>query len=351
MLRGVVLLHRWVGLTLGLLLVVVTLSGAAVVFRPELARLAAAPPSGGARAADLDATAKRLGEGQARPVGVILATGPGAPDAWSVRTRDGGWTAYTDPADGAVLGDTRGAWLPAMVDWLARFHHDLWLRPIGGAIVGAAGLLLVVFCVSGVYLLWPHLRRWTAFRRMDLHRQIGLWTLPALLVAGITGAMFEFTWLRRSLHAALGGGGADLPLPLRSKAEQPRSQPGEGRDAGWSAVAAAAAAAVPDGAVSRLIPPRRDDADGVWRARVRVTGGEATVLLDRRRATVLAVQDPRRMSPGGWLTHEQLAVHTGAWGGNAVRALWLLLGFAPTVLFVTGLAMWRRRHRPGGGAA
>lgn len=348
--HGIVLIHRWAGIGLGLLLVVVTVSGVPLVFRPELARLTSAPAMDAPRAADLDAVAARIAGGQARVVGVILAERQGLPDAWSVRTRDGGWTVYTDPADGAVLGETRGSWLPATLDWLARFHHDLWLRPLGGMVVGAAGLMLVLFCLSGLYLIWPRVRRWSAFRGMGLHLQLGLWTAPPLLVIGLTGAMFEFTWLRRGVHATLGGGQADLPMQLRAKGEQPRSQPGASRDAGWSAMASAAAAAVPDGVVGRLLPPRQDDADGVWRARVRVPGGQATVLLDRRLGTVLAVQDPRRMSPGGWLAHEQLAVHTGAWGGDALRVAWLLLGAVPTVLFLTGLAMWRRRVRSRGTA-
>ena len=37
-----------------------------------------------------------------------------------------------------------------------------------------------------------------------------------LLFVAITGAMFEFTWLRRAAHRALGGTAADAPMVLES---------------------------------------------------------------------------------------------------------------------------------------
>jgi uncharacterized iron-regulated membrane protein len=36
-------------------------------------------------------------------------------------------------------------------------------------------------------------------------------------------------------------------------------------------------------------------------------------------------------------------LHVGAFGGPAIKVLWLILGLAPTLLFVTGAIMWWNR--------
>lgn len=343
---AVLLLHRWAGLILGALVVVICLSGAIAVFRPEIDRLASRPAGRAPRAADLDAIAAGLQAGSpgVRVAALVLASAAGEPDAWLLRgEREGSWTVFTDPASGEELGRTRGRWSSTVAAWIARFHHDLWLPPVGGVLVGVGGLALVVYCLSGLYLCWPGLFR----RRPDLHRAAGLAALPVLLFVAITGAMFEFTWLRRATHRLLGGTAADAPMVLRSPAQRPQSAAGAGPDIGWTAGFAAAAAAVPDGRVARLIPPRGKDAGGTWRATVDVPGnlspnGGAIVQLDRRTAAVLEVQDPRRMSAGGWLLNQHLGLHTGAWGGPAIRLLWVVVGVMPLILLVSGWLMWRR---------
>lgn len=346
---AVLLIHRWAGLTLGVLVVVICLSGAIAVFRPEIDRLACKPASAAPRAADLDAIAAGLHAGSpgSRVASLVLASAAGEADTWMLRSeREGSWMVFTDPATGEELGRTRGRWSSAAAAWIARFHHDLWLPPAGGVVVGVGGLALVVFCLSGLYLCWPGLFR----RRLDLHRAAGLAALPVLLFVAITGAMFEFTWLRRAAHRALGGTAADAPMVLRSRTERPQSAAAAGPEIGWAAGFAAAAAAVPDGRVARLLPPRPNDANGTWRATVDVPGslspnGGAIVQLDRRSAAVLELQDPRRMSAGGWLLNQHLGLHTGAWGGPLTRLLWVVVGVAPLILLITGWRMWRRSAR------
>lgn len=362
--RAVLLVHRWAGLTLGLLVTVVCLSGSLVVFREDLDRLVARPAAAGPRGTDLDAVAAALRQAHptARVAALTVGTLPGAADAWALRREDrSGWTVFTAPDTGAVLGSTEQRWWSGTLAWIARFHHDLWLPPAGGIIVGLSGLALVFFCLSGVYLWWPGLRRWGSgwrwrwdqggrARQRDLHCWVGLVALPGLVLAGLTGAMFEFTWLRRGVHAGLGGSTADAPAAVRPAAQRPRSTSATGAELTWTQAWTAAQTAVPDGDVARLVPPRQDDAAATWRVVIAVPGtltprGGATVQLDRRSGAVLEVQDPRHMSLGGWLLTQHFGVHVGAWGGAVTKVLWILGGLVPVVLLATGLVLWRQRHR------
>jgi uncharacterized iron-regulated membrane protein len=38
-------------------------------------------------------------------------------------------------------------------------------------------------------------------------------------------------------------------------------------------------------------------------------------------------------------------MHFGRFGGLGVRTLWVLLGFVPVLMFVTGFLMWLRSRR------
>ncbi len=341
----------------------VCLSGCLVVFREDLDRLAASPAGPGPRSADPDAVAAALRaiHPEARAVALAVAAQPGEADAWALRTEDRrGWTVFTDPTAGTILGTTHGRWWSGTLAWIARFHHDLWLPPAGGIIVGGSGLALICFGLSGLYLWWPGLRRWASgwrwrwaqggqARQRDLHCWVGVIALPFLLLAGLTGAMFEFTWLRRGVHGALGGNAADAPPVLRPAALRPRSTSATAAELGWTAAWNAAAAAVPDGHVARIMPPRPGDVAATWRVVLAVPGtlsprGGATVHLDRRSGAMVEVQDPRGMTAGGWVLAQHFSFHIGAWGGTASKALWVLVGLMPLVLLATGFALWRQ-HR------
>lgn len=340
-------LHLILGLTAGLLLSVVTLSGAAVVFRPELDWLHA-DRAGLAteRVAGLDDTAAVLRERwpKARIQRLLTAAGSGAGDEWWLRDGTESWKAFTDPATGRLLGHTRDSAVSGLLAWLARFHHNLWLGEIGGILVGSSGLCLLGFIATGLWLWWPGILRLGAgLRRIGLHTRAGLLGSPLLAFLAVTGCMFEFRWMRSAVHYGLGGTQADRPLALRPR---PTDAPtGDGSTIDFRQAIGVAEKAAPGTALS-VMPPRRDG--GTWNVLLDYAGNAGSfsgvlvqVAADGTPALVL---DPRRMSPGGWMNAQLWGLHTGAWAGGWSKTLHLVGGLLPTLLLCSGLAIWLRRR-------
>jgi sulfite reductase (NADPH) flavoprotein alpha-component len=123
----------------------------------------------------------------------------------------------------------------------------------GRQITGACTLMLVFFCLSGLYLRWPRKaldwRTWLTLDwakkgrafNWDLHAVAGTWCLLFYLLFALTGLFWSYEWYREGLNKLL----ADAPPPASSK----------------SAVKAVAATAAK---VDKNAPPLVVDYDAIW---------------------------------------------------------------------------------------
>jgi uncharacterized iron-regulated membrane protein len=109
-------------------------------------------------------------------------------------------------------------------------HYQLWLpRNIGKPIVAYATLIFVIALITGLVLWWP--KRWTRssrqasfyikfkarFKRInyDLHNVLGFYSLLIALVLGLTGMVYGMKWFADSAYYVASGGMKD---------KQPRAQ-------------------------------------------------------------------------------------------------------------------------------
>jgi sulfite reductase (NADPH) flavoprotein alpha-component len=148
-------IHRWLGLTLGTLAVVLGASGAILAFDPvQQAWQAPAAPDDLPVATMVERVTRTVPGAQEmrhQPSGaiVVFSFAGDQPQA-----------SYIDPADGRVLG----AWQPsALPRWIKNLHRSLLLGDAGRW--GAAGIALAmaVLCVSALVLL---LRRMGGWRKL-----------------------------------------------------------------------------------------------------------------------------------------------------------------------------------------
>ena len=375
-------IHRWAGLVLGLLVAVICLSGSTVVLINDLERwIHAAPPAvRGAPAAGEPRVGFDL------VVGRLKAAFPGcSPDWYSTAAMndaidvvwmaepvaDGGeetyFRAFVDPRSGELLGSSRGSRVSAVLDWLADLHMTLFAGAVGTVVIGSTGLLLTGFTVTGLILWWPGLRRWgTAFRlrwaaggflrHYDAHRVVGVASAPLLVVIAISGTMFYFDWTRNLVFNALGGRREELRAWMRPEDQQPKAIVKQGPPLPMDRLAERALAVAPGLTVAAIVT-HTHAADEPWEVQCTYAGnldpqaGGVVVHLDPVSGAVLLVEDGRGGSAGKWVAHHSWALHAGWWGvpgawwGWVLRALYMVIGTAPTVLLVTGVGIWLHRRR------
>jgi uncharacterized iron-regulated membrane protein len=207
--KAIFQVHLWTGIGVGLYILVVSVSGSAVVFRRELMRSFANRPDVSAH----DAMTHRLSDDE-----LSAAAARAFPDAtvtkvWRGRNAERpvdiwmkrGSTEIKhlfDPFTGADLGETitRGV---RVLDWFVSLHDDLLAGFTGRAVNGVGAIFLVLLCVTGAVIWWPGAASWrrslgvqwrAGWRRVnwDLHSAIGFWAFLFVLVWGISGIYLVF---------------------------------------------------------------------------------------------------------------------------------------------------------------
>lgn len=364
--------HLWVGLTLGVLLAALGLSGSLLVYDEAIADFLAPPPravtagtalplsmlSGIAR----DAAASKGVEGgqlqlilpEKRTDALVVRIGGlspmgNVPRAGGERRAEGGdrparprqLQVYLDPVSGEVLG-TRTFAQPPLLTFAHQLHGNfLMSRETGRPIVGWLGAAMCLLGLSGLILWWPKRGQWKyAFKvrrsatglrfHRELHAATGIWIFVVFMAVSFSGVVIA--WPQT---LGLNGPGAD-----------PRGmslvEPMDGKRLGATEAVIAAATAVPDiKPRSITIPAPPDQPISVnYRSHDAVN---AAVLIDPYSGKVLMVRDTSERFLA-WMR----PVHDGSLG-FVWRFLVFLSGLVPALFIVTGLIMWwkkRQRHLP-----
>ncbi|MSO46257.1 MAG: PepSY domain-containing protein [Acidobacteria bacterium] len=197
-------IHLWVGLAIGLYVVVLSLTGSALVFRNELDRAFSPDPPAIDKTArirspqELTGAAQRAYPGFAvESVGVLQQRSP----VVQISLRQGGDTiervfnAYT----GEDLGDPFPMASRALL-WITILHDDLLVQEEerGRFWNGVGSILTTLLCLTGMVIWWPGIASWrrglsirwrSAWPRFtfDLHSTIGFWFVALIAIWGVSG--------------------------------------------------------------------------------------------------------------------------------------------------------------------
>ncbi|MBC7146987.1 MAG: PepSY domain-containing protein [Thioclava marina] len=319
MLRSV---HRWPGLVLATLLLVLALSGAMLSVYPALERMGAPQAQSGLTVAELAARV-----GAAHPGLEQIRRAPsGRITAWWF---DGGvpGSAVIDPASGADAGSADP--MPGE-RWLVNLHRSLFLDDTGRLVMaaGAAGMLLLT--VSGAALVARRMGGW----RHWFGRTRGPWPgrvhveLARFAVGGLILSSLTALWMTASTFSLLPDEGTD-PAPATATQGLARLDPAQ----------IPLFAETPVSTLRSLSFPSAEDPSDVFT--LTTTGG--TALIDPGTGAVLS-----SAAPTAWERASEIVMmlHTGQ--GAAVLGLILgLMALTVPVLTVTGTVQWLRTRHSG----
>jgi uncharacterized iron-regulated membrane protein len=163
--RALFQVHLWIGVGIGLYVMLISLSGSMIVFRRELDR--------------------------------AICPGPGQSIACE----------------------------PAWVTWLAQLHDDLLAGHAGRVANGVGAILIVTLAIAGLVIWWPgraswwrhmSVRRGVGGRRLtlDLHNMLGFWLFVFVMLWALGGIYFGFPDVFNALADTFKSGDQETPASL-----------------------------------------------------------------------------------------------------------------------------------------
>ncbi|KNH26613.1 flavodoxin [Pseudomonas syringae] len=354
-------LHWFFGISAGLVLALMGITGAAVSFQDEILR--ALNPSvlhvekqiaGVLPPAEL---VEKIEGASGKTVSMLWVETDSGNAARVIFTAPPGERRgpmrYFDPYTGEFMGDVTGQ---DFFGLMLQLHRILAMGDIGRQITGACTLILVFFCLSGLYLRWP--RQWKNWRawltldwnkkgrsfNWDLHSVAGTWCLMFYLLAALTGLTWSYEWYNKGLTRLL----SDSPQNERVRSRGPApSGPAPTADyaAIWSSIYSAAGPGL--SSYNVRMPPVAGQPTTVFyllknsphdMARNQLTLDPATGIVsrhDRYSDKSLKAQ----------LLTSVYALHVGSYFGIIGRIMVTIAALAMPLFFITGWLLYLDRRR------
>jgi len=200
--------HLWVGIGVGIYVLVISISGSAIIYRRELARkysrktvLVAAAGRRRMSVEEQEQNVKR-----AYPTYEVLNIREperrDRPDDVVLERRKRRIERLFDPYTGADLGNPESG-VDRALQWLVDLHDNLLLGLTGRLVNGIGSFLVILLSLTGVVIWWPGIKNWRRsvtidrkanFARFnwDLHSAIGFWCSFFVFVWGISGICLCF---------------------------------------------------------------------------------------------------------------------------------------------------------------
>nr|WP_278254356.1 sulfite reductase flavoprotein subunit alpha [Sphingobium sp. BYY-5] len=363
-------IHWFLGITAGLVLAVMGVTGASLSFEDEIMAtispgiVTLAPdniPSLTPDAVIARASAQRDG---LRVASLTVEADPAR--AWQVQFDPvkgkgrRGERSYIDPRNGRLLGQANGATFFRTMEDLHR-----WLALPGGGngigrqITAFSAIALFFFALSGLYLRWPRKPLdWRAWLVLDLrksgrnlyralHAVIGGWVVIFYLLSACTGLWWSYDWYRQGMLYALTG------QTSRGEAERPGKPQKSAADvSGLSYAWPTVQKAIDNRFESISITLPKGNEPARFRALLPHARHERmtdNLQVDLAQGRILKVERYADRSLGQVIATSMYELHRGAFFGLPGRIILFLTSLAMPLFTVTGFLLYiarRRRKRP-----
>jgi uncharacterized iron-regulated membrane protein len=233
-------IHLWLGLSSGLIVIVICFSGTVYVYNSELTEMAAphlyrvTPVAGVERIAPEQLIEKVQQASGGNVTAVTIPAHPRRTYQFNVKTKADKsrfGTAYmVNPYTGQIVGNSlekNGTkefmssmfslhrWL--LLDKVERpILSNMTNRELGSKISGWTTIIFTLGCITGLVIWFPQkVRAWRQglkikfsgnWKRInhDLHNTLAFYSLIFLLLMGLTGPQWSFEWYREGLQKTLG---------------------------------------------------------------------------------------------------------------------------------------------------
>ncbi|MQX52874.1 PepSY-associated TM helix domain-containing protein [Alcanivorax sediminis] len=345
-------LHKYTGLTLGLLLVISGLTGSLLVFHDTLdEQLTPGLITHGENLAPLSTVISNAEAATGKTAQRIdLSRQPGSPHTLRFANdadAPGPLQVSVSPYSGNVLAVRDWGLYP--MTWVYRLHYTLLAGSNGKIVVGILGLCLLGFCLTGLVLWWPTGKRKGKWQRnltikrgagryrlhFDLHQVTGIYLLPVLIVIAFSGVSLVFG---KQVSVLVGSA-----LTMQER-PSPFSNPTDSAPLTADEAFALAQSRFPEATIQRLYLPKAPT--DTYRAAFSLPEdawqdyGANNLWLDQYSGETLALWQISQLPEGNQFMTWQFPLHNGDALGLPGRLIVLFSGFAPLLFFITGSYLW-----------
>jgi uncharacterized iron-regulated membrane protein len=364
--------HTWVGLTAGLVLLIVAVTGAVLIFRTALerkldpARWIVAPDAHRLSLDDLAARARA-----AHPEGELESVRfYGDPTAPVLALFSNKEYVHLNPHTGAVLGIRQR--YGEGFGWVEGVHKYLMLAPtLGEDVNGSFAIVFAALTLTGIVLWWPATRRalkagLTINRKLkgrpwhlNLHKTLGAYVALVILFSAVTGVPIALESTQSVIYFLTGSkitpppAATEVPASVTPVAVAARSAdvaPPTATNAagvsfaGFQAIADRIESLMPQARETYIALPKK----GVVSSYAIATGAphpnaRSYVWFEPATARVLRFTPYAQATTGFRVYYWMLSLHTAVTGGIAVQVILLVGTLSVPVLAYTGVASYLRR--------
>ena len=351
--------HGWIGLLVGGLLYLVCLTGTMAVFSDEFRRWEQPNvderPSYSSSSVEKAITEFILNDKLDSQFVTVALPSPTLPrtilyagDEQGLALDNHAWLVETDGSVGTQVND----------EWSTMFltlHYYLHFPDtFGEIVVSVIGTLLIALIVSGFFshplIFRDAFRlRLTGFRRLeqaDIHNRLSVWGAPFHLMIAVTGAFFGFAFVILPIGADALHDGDSTAVEESVYGSAPQLQ----NQTGPLAVAVALdsmKSIAPDATLMRIEVNGVGDPGqylSISAKRSQRLVYEENYLFDSS-GTYLFSHENSDGAIGKQVVMSTYRLHFGYFGGFATKIIWAILGFALTVVSVTGVNVWLARRK------
>jgi uncharacterized iron-regulated membrane protein len=342
------ILHRWSGGLIGVLLVLLGLTGAILVWEGEWIGVPGVDDPVVERVARIAVISDRaVADGATRITYASKEIG------LHLVAKEGGGGEYIRQ-NGEVVASWASQWERPEL-WIFDLHHHLLAGETGEWVTGIAGTFGLLFVITGSILWWRSRRafEWRLWPRkmqpgpiVRHHRDFGIIVAPLLLISFLTGLGMLFPSATRVVLSPFGTMATSTKPPI----VDPISRP-----APIATMLRQAKSRFPDAELRRLTVPAKSD--GAYSVRMRqpfewIPNGRTTLFFDRS-GKLVRVDNPAGARQAASINEKLYPIHTGKAGGLLWKLAMTLSGLSLALL--GSLAVWsfwtrrvihRRSRRP-----
>ena len=363
--NALLVFHRWSGISAGLIIVLVGVTGSILVFEDEL-DVALNPDL---YTAEPDGLRLPLDEITSQLPGPIRAGSPPLSRAWTTRRAERSRLRFVDaggnerqvfvnPFTAEIVGERSSLSSLALI---RRLHGDLTLGAIGENALGLLAILLMAMFTVGLMLWWPRKERlpealsvkWDGGSRRvirDLHNAGGVYMFVFLFLSAVT--VPPIVW--KLTAPAVGPPASTAAPPTAAGNAAPRMQAGPGGpppSIPWQDAADAALEAVPDswlGFILRPLGPQPFYLIRVFPPGENAVAKQTTVFVNRYTGEIIRLSAPAAPTWMSLLSADFAAsLHSGAIAGLPGRWVMFIAGLFFPALFATGFLLVVAQEKGG----